>query len=37
MNIFNSFLTFLEDFWHLLEEFVEHMHPQFLQYDEENK
>jgi hypothetical protein len=31
MNIFYTILTFLQDFWNLLEEFVGHMHPQFIQ------
>jgi hypothetical protein len=31
MNIFYSLLNLLQDFWHLLEEFVEHMRPQFIQ------
>jgi hypothetical protein len=26
-------LNFLRDFWNLLEEFVEHMNPQFIQND----
>ena len=30
MNIF----TFLQDFWKLLEEFVEQMNPQFIQDEE---
>jgi hypothetical protein len=31
MNIFYSLVNLLQDFWHLLEDFVEHMHPQFIQ------
>jgi hypothetical protein len=31
MNIFYSFLTLLQDFWNLLEEFMEHMHPSLIQ------
>ena len=31
MNVFNSILTFLQDFWNLLEEFVEHMNPLYIQ------
>jgi len=37
MNIFNSLLTFLQDFWNLLEEFIQHMHPGLIQDDEQNK
>ena len=32
----NSFLTFLQDFWNLLEEFVEHMNPLFIQNINDN-
>ena len=31
MNIFHSLLIFLQDFWNLLEEFIEHIHPDFIQ------
>jgi hypothetical protein len=31
MNVFNSILTFLQDFWNLLEEFVEHMNPLYIE------
>jgi hypothetical protein len=34
MNIFHSFLRFLQDFWNLLEEFLEHMNPQLIQDDD---
>ena len=37
MNIFYTILTSLQDFWNLLEEFMEHMHPQFIQYDDNDK
>jgi hypothetical protein len=37
MNIFNSLLTFLQDFWNLLEDFFQHMNPQFIQDDEHEK
>jgi hypothetical protein len=37
MNIFNSLLTFLQDFWNLLEEFFQGMNPQFIQDDEDKK
>jgi hypothetical protein len=37
MNIFNSLLTFLQDFWNLLEEFFQHMNSQFIQDDEHEK
>jgi hypothetical protein len=37
MNIFNSFLNFLQDFWNLLEEFMDHMHPQFIKCDDSDK
>ena len=34
MNIFYGVLNLLRDFWNLLEEFIQHMHPQFIQdYD----
>jgi hypothetical protein len=33
MNIFYEGLNLLQDFWKLLEEFMEHMHPQFIQDD----
>jgi hypothetical protein len=33
MNILNPVLKLLHDFWNLLEEFVEHMNPQFIQDD----
>ena len=33
MNIFHSLLNFLQDFWNILEEFVEHMNPQSIQDD----
>ena len=36
MNMLNSFLTFLQDFWNLLEEFVEHMNPLFIQNINDN-
>lgn len=31
MNIFYSLINLLQDIWHLLEEYVEHMNPQFIQ------
>ena len=31
MNIFYEVLNLLRDFWNLLEEFIQHMHPQFIQ------
>lgn len=31
MNIFYSLLNLLQDFWNLLEEFVEQMRPQYIQ------
>ena len=33
MNIFYSLSKFLQDCWNLLEEFIENMHPQFIQDD----
>lgn len=33
MNIFYSLLNFLQDFWNILEEFVEHMNPHSIQDD----
>lgn len=33
MYIFHSLLNLLQDFWKILEEFVEHMNPQFIQDD----
>jgi hypothetical protein len=37
MNIFYTILTFLQDFWNLLGEFMDHMRPQFIQYDDIDK
>ena len=37
MNIFNSVLIFLRDFWNLLEEFVEQMRPQCIQENDTDK
>ena len=31
MNIFYAICNLLKDFWNLLEEFMEHMHPNFIQ------
>ena len=33
MKIFYEALNLLQDFWNLLEEFMERMHPQFIQDD----
>jgi hypothetical protein len=33
MNIYHSLFNFLQDFWNLLEEFIEHIHPQYIQDD----